>query len=51
MDDDHTNALSTMCQESEFIEAMEIACYVLQVEKMYQDQERALRQFFQGKDI
>ena len=51
MDDQTSASSSNMFQESEFIEAMEMACYFLQVKKMYQDQEKALRQFFKGKDL
>ncbi len=37
--------------ESKFQEALVIACNLLQVPSFYEDQEKAIRQFFRGKDI
>lgn len=37
--------------ETKFQEALLTACYLLQVEKFYEDQEKALRQFFRGKNV
>ena len=37
--------------ECKFQEALSIACSLFHVEKFYEDQEMALRKFFQGKNI
>ncbi|XP_028409258.1 uncharacterized protein LOC114531850 [Dendronephthya gigantea] len=41
----------TLFKENKFQEALAIAANLLQVKEFYKDQETALRQFFQGKNI
>jgi superfamily II DNA helicase RecQ len=37
--------------EDKFLEAINIACYLLQVNSFYDDQREALRNFFKGNDL